>query len=127
MTSTRAILTELRDYLLAHDVRGINEDAMQRKVLDVLAAWPRRLPIVREHRLSKKERLDFAVRNAVELLAIECKVKGSFAQVLSQCARYLVHDCIGGLLLVTTRHGHLALPEEFNGKPIVVGWVNARL
>lgn len=70
----------------------------------------------REVALTTTERIDFTYGE----VGIEVKVDGSRADVLRQLSRYAEHSDIGGLVLVTTRARHRAMPAELNGKPLRV-------
>ena len=75
-----------------------NEYRLQAGVATVLAVHGCRFE--REVVLSPTDRVDFLTESG---LAIECKVDGSPADVTRQVLRYLRHDRVGGLLLVTAR------------------------
>ncbi len=62
------------------------------------------------------DRIDFLVGT----VGVELKVKGSVSEVMRQLERYSLWDDVLELLLVTTRGHHLAMPREFNGKPVLV-------
>lgn len=68
----------------------------------------------REHRLSDRDVVDFLVGS----VAIECKVKGAPLAIHRQCERYLEHDEVTGLIIVTAKH--MGTSGSHNGKPIVV-------
>ena len=57
------------------------------------------LTVEREVALSAASRIDLLVGQ----IGIECKVDGSPSDVVRQCLRYLLHDRIAGLVLVTAR------------------------
>lgn len=80
-------------------------------------------PIVTaEHRLTPQSRLDFYVRalGAPAGLVVEVKVDGSLSDLTRQLFRYAEHATVLGILVVTTRHRHRALPSLILGKPIGV-------
>lgn len=68
-----------------------------------------------EVRLSARDRPDFMVGT----VAIEAKVASWNGQVLRQVTRYLEHEQVTALVLVTTRRRH-RLPSSALGKPILV-------
>jgi hypothetical protein len=70
-------------------------------------------------RLSPLERPDFLVDG----VAVELKVKGGAAELERQVARYLGHDQVGGVLVITNRARHRGLPGQINGKPVWVMWI----
>jgi hypothetical protein len=75
----------------------------------------------REVKLSARDRIDFMVGRT----GIEVKVGHSLASVMKQVHRYMQHQKIDGLLLVTNRCRHSIVPKTVNGKPVAVlflGW-----
>ena len=71
---------------------------------------------VREHALSRRDRIDFLVEPGVGL---EVKLGGSPAPIVDQLARYAVHADIAELVLVTTSLRHKAcFPREIGGKAV---------
>jgi hypothetical protein len=77
------------------------------------------VPTVREYRLGDStDRVDVLADGEI---AIECKVKGSPAEIARQLDRYAKHEEIERIILVTTRLKHAAgIPEELQGKPVHV-------
>jgi hypothetical protein len=73
----------------------------------------------REVRLNAEDRPDFMVG----AVAVEVKIDGSPSEILRQLHRYVQHQCVTEILLVTTRSKHINLTSEFNGKPIVTLWI----
>jgi hypothetical protein len=74
----------------------------------------------REVRLSRRDRPDFLIGT----VAVEVKVKGSPAEVRRQLARYLSHDAINAVVLVTRCARHRELAGQLGGKPVHVVWVS---
>lgn len=70
----------------------------------------------REVRLNDKDRPDFMVGT----IAVEVKIAGSRANVMTQIHRYAQCPEISAIVLVTTKARHLEMPREFNGKPVLV-------
>ena len=70
----------------------------------------------KEFKLSGKDRIDFLVGD----VGIEVKVDGSATALLRQVRRYLEHDRLNTIIIVTTRCRHKELPASLNGKPIHV-------
>ncbi len=68
----------------------------------------------REFVLSKGNIIDFMVGD----IGIEVKLKCSKRHIFRQCTRYMEHDAIKSLLLVSATF--MGLPEEINGKPIYI-------
>ncbi len=73
------------------------------------------LAIEREFILSSKDRIDFFHPDSG--VGIEVKTDGGLAQVGLQLIRYAKHSNIRGLILVSTKAAHMALPEDIGGKP----------
>lgn len=74
-----------------------------------------------EFRLCAADRVDFFVDGA--RIGIECKVDGGLPAVTQQLLRYAAHDAVDGLILVTRRNTHCALPATLNEKPLRVVYV----
>lgn len=68
----------------------------------------------REVRLDAHNRPDFMI----DSVAVEVKIKGTFAQFLRQAARYLELDQVSALILVGTPKWLPAVPATLVGKPI---------
>lgn len=92
-----------------------SEAELQRGLKDALRAES--VEFVREARIGPCDRIDFLTADG---LGIEVKVKGGAYEVAAQLARYLKHDELQGLLVVTTKRAHDALPRELCGKPVRV-------
>jgi len=88
------------------------EEEMQWDLLQYFEA--RGIPCQREARLSDKER----VASLVGDIAVECKTKGPDGYVFRQVKRYLKHECVSGVILVTSYH--MGLPEKVGGKKCLV-------
>lgn len=71
-------------------------------------------------RLSRRDRPDFLIGT----VAIEVKVKGSPAEVRRQLARYVSHDAVTAVVLVTRRARHRELAGQLGGKPVHVVWLS---
>lgn len=68
----------------------------------------------REVRLDAHNRPDFMLGS----VAVEVKIKGTFAQFLRQAARYLELEQISVLIVVGTPKWMAAVPSTLMGKPI---------
>jgi hypothetical protein len=77
------------------------------RALDDAGIW-----IQREAKLDEESIIDFLIEGH---LGIEVKIKGSATAILKQCERYLEHNYVEGLILVTSRAQ--GFPKEINGKP----------
>src|SRR6185312_8662859 len=94
-----------------------SEDELQRGIEAVLSE--NTIPFDREFRLSPSDRLDFFCDGVV----IETKVKDSLSAVTRQIHRYAQFDKVTGIVLVTTKNAHRAVPAWINNKPISCIWV----
>lgn len=95
-----------------------NEVTLQRAVHKALreGSWK----VVREHRLSPSDRVDFYLTSEDGLrLAVELKVQGDMEDVQRQVARYAASPTVDGVLLVSTSN-RLAtgLAETASDKPV---------
>jgi len=70
----------------------------------------------REVHLGEPGNIDFMIGD----VGIEIKVKGGLSAITRQLHRYAACERIQGLLLVTTKMQHDALPDSLNGKPLRV-------
>jgi hypothetical protein len=68
----------------------------------------------REVRLDAKNRPDFMIGS----VAVEVKIKGSFAEFLRQAHRYLALEQITALIVVGTPKWMPAVPTTMLGKPV---------
>jgi hypothetical protein len=62
------------------------------------------------------DRIDFLVGT----IGVELKVKGSAGDVLRQLERYALWEDVTGLVLVTSKGAHRALPFDVGGKPLLI-------
>jgi hypothetical protein len=81
-------------------------------------------PVVREWRLSVRDRVDFLVSTGTARVAVEIKIQGARNPVLRQLGRYAAHDQVDALVLASTRRVLLhAMPPVVHGKPVAVALV----
>lgn len=62
------------------------------------------------------DRIDFVVGS----VGVELKVKGAVGEVIRQLSRYAAWPEITELLLVTTQHNHVVVPDQICRKPVVI-------
>lgn len=75
----------------------------------------------------KRGRLDFVLTFPPEAIGIECKVDGSFDDLLRQIERYLAPSAvpqISGLVVVSSKSRHANLPRHLHDKPIACVWTS---
>lgn len=85
------------------------QDGITKVLIDVYGADR----VQREHILGPKDRVDWLLDGAI---AIECKVKGANKMACyKQLQRYANHDCVKGIVLVTSLA--MGLPEAIDGVP----------
>ncbi len=73
------------------------------------------LTFEREVVLSKKDRIDFLFEGG---LGVEVKIDGSLSNLIRQLHRYVAHDQITSLLVVTNKSRLTRVPALLNGKTI---------
>jgi len=106
--------TDLRALLLRYRYAYTDEKRLQDGIESAL--FTNGVSFQREVRLSATDRPASMVGN----IAVEVKVKGSHSDVLRQIQRYAQHDQVTGIVLVTSKACHRAMPNTLNGKPVVV-------
>lgn len=103
------LVSALKSFVIPAD----NEAAMQSVIERIMRI--RNYDFSREVILSDADRIDFMVGT----IGLECKVAGTPASVMAQCGRYLEHDAIESLILVTTKAAHRRICYE-SEKPFSV-------
>jgi hypothetical protein len=103
-------MRQVVETILAHRITGVDEYRLQAGLADVFTQQG--LAFEREVVLTTADRIDFLHPDGI---GIECKVKDSPSKVASQVVRYLRHDRVQGLILVTNqvRLGH-SLPASLS-------------
>lgn len=71
---------------------------------------------ISEHRLSDSDIVDFYWPE--QKVAVEVKIDHSLSDLTRQIHRYVQHDSVHGLLLVTSKTRLTNLPEDINRKPV---------
>lgn len=104
MTRSDVVMAEALAALANFTCRAVREDLLQEAIAERLEP----LGFLREHHLDHLNRPDFFHPDGV---AVEVKVDGSRYVVARQLARYLRHQDVDYVLLVTTRYGHLRLVD----------------
>lgn len=106
-----ALAQQVAELLAGHRFSYQNEHDLQDGVEEVLVKAG--LEYRREHRLSKRDVVDFMVGD----VALECKVAGGLNEVLYQLKRYAEQQDVAAVVLLTARAHHRP-PESLAGKPI---------
>lgn len=114
------MIDRIRSALGARRFAVGTEEELQEAIARVLDAEG--IPYVREHRLSERDRLDFAFPgdDGNKLVALEVKVDGSLADLRRQLHRYAGDERIDELAVVVNRSRLLDLPSKLRGKPVHV-------
>lgn len=106
---------DLRKLLAGKRFTFSNEKELQRAIKGILE--DERIGFIREYHIAKGDIIDFYLPSyskgmGADGIGIEVKIKGDVGSIIRQCERYLAHDCIETLYLVTSRQQHVALYEE---------------
>ena len=128
MSATECIEELAKSIDRAPSLVWANEYDLQAALAEALARVPG-ATVTREVRLqSPTDRIDLTAEfgladfggsvDAETRIGIEVKVKGALAAVVRQLTRYAKDPSIDGLILVTTKASHHAVPRELEGKPV---------
>ena len=107
---TKALVEALRSARFRYS----SEDDLQLGIEKLLAS--RSIQYEREVVLGPGERIDFMVDG----VGIEVKIDGGVQELGRQVLRYLMHESVREVVVVTTRASHRDLPTELEGKRITV-------
>ena len=115
-------LDSIAKKLSSYGITSYSEAVMQASVehiltLEQLKFWPEKF-------LSKTERIDFLVEGDI---GIECKINGSTISVTRQLLRYARTEMLNGIILVTTRCRHRAIPATLYGCAVRVVYIGSFL
>lgn len=112
--------TAVAELLAQHDFHAAGEHELQAAIEHVLLAHE--VPHQREYSLSPSDRVDFLAGDVGDGLALEVKVAGSRASVLSQLHRYAQHARVSAVLLVALRPGEGSLGPggEYRGSVLLI-------
>jgi hypothetical protein len=106
------LVSTVERVLRTHRFRFAGERELQAGIDQVLRAAG--LNVTREAALGDAGTIDFLIDD----LGLEIKVRGTRADVTRQIHRYLQHDAIRGVMVVTTRAELARLPSTISGKPV---------
>ena len=107
-----SLVATIEGALRRHRFRYADERELQAGVEHVLRSAG--LSVAREAALGALGVVDFLVDG----LAVEVKVRGTRVEVVRQVHRYLQHEEVRGLLLITTRAALARVPATIAGKPV---------
>jgi hypothetical protein len=98
--------------------RGLLRYTTERQLQDALEVLfaSEGLGALREQPLGPLDRPDFLIGG----VAVEVKVGGTPDALERQVTRYLTHDTVTAVVVVTNRARHRGLPPEISGKPVLV-------
>lgn len=108
-------LDTILEVLRSARFRWTNEEDVQIGIAELLNGVG--VEFKREARLGVRDRIDFL---AAEGVGIEVKVAGTVSDLGMQALRYVAHERVKALVVVTTRARHTFLPPTLQGKPVHV-------
>lgn len=82
----------------------------------IQTAWPNPAEWKKEYALSKEDRIDFFHSEGIGL---EAKIAHSLTSFTRQLHRYVQHDEIKGMVIITSKIRLTNLPPTINGKPLM--------
>lgn len=109
-----AAVAAVAEAIRAHRFRYSDERQLQDALGGALTAAG--FDVAREVSLDAASRIDLLAGS----IGVEVKVAGTLESVTRQLCRYVTHDQIDGLVLVTTRVRHRQVPATIAGKPVAV-------
>ena len=107
---------DVAQLLRTHQFRQNREKDLQDGTESLLRAHA--VDFRREHWFDPVNRVDFWLPDIG--LALEIKVAGSLTDVAMQLDRYAAVPVVKGLILLTGRRGHGALPSSVRGKSLTI-------
>jgi hypothetical protein len=110
---SESLTLTLRRTLGSARFRYTSELELQDGIAELFTA--RGIAFERERQLGP-DRVDFFIAG----IAIEVKIEGSLSDVTRQLHRYSEHPDVTGVVLVTTRARHNAMPNLMTAKPVDV-------
>lgn len=113
---------QVAEAIRQHRFRYSSEEMLQEGLAGALTDAG--FAVEREVRLNRWDRIDLMVGR----VGVEVKVAGRAADLARQVERYLQSDQLDGLVVVSSRVGHVGVHGEFAGKPVSVvtlagGWL----
>ena len=112
--STKSWLEHIVGELKRYNFSYTNEGDLQEGIKQIFGTLDE--PFEREHVLSKQDRVDFYFPR--QKIGVEVKIDHALSALTRQVHRYVQHDDIRGLLVVTGKMRLNAIPETINNKPV---------
>jgi hypothetical protein len=112
--SAKSWLETLVAELKKYNFNYTNEDDLQRGILEVFMTLKK--PLKREYRISDKDRIDFYWPE--HRVGVEVKIDHALSALTRQVHRYVQHEDIQGILVVTGKVRLNAIPAVINKKPV---------
>jgi hypothetical protein len=109
-------LKTIDDLLKQYNFNYTNEDELQRGIGEVFGTIDE--PFVSECIISKADRIDFYWPGPQ--IGVEVKIKHSLSALTRQVHRYVQHDSIRGLLIVSGKVRLNEIPHTISGKPVLI-------
>ena len=124
MTGLELMMSTIINSVLKYQYRITNESQLQEIILAPLEETG--YAVVPECRLDSKSRIDFLLKYTKfdympsPQIGVEIKVKGATTQIIRQIHRYTESKYIQGLILLTTKTTHLAIPGSLKNNIVTL-------
>ena len=112
----RAWLAHIVSTLKGYNFNYTNENDLQNGIRQVFETMD--APFESEYRLSDKDRIDFYWPKSK--IGVEVKIDHALSALTRQVHRYVQHDSIEGLLIVSGKVRLNAVPQIISGKPVQI-------
>jgi len=109
-------LKTIDDLLKQYNFNYTNEAELQCGIKEVFGTIDE--PFVSECILSKDDRIDFYWPGPQ--IGVEVKIKHSLSALTRQVHRYVQHESIKGILVVSGKARLNQIPHTINGKPVLI-------
>lgn len=109
-------LKTLDDLLKQYNFNYTNESELQDGINEVFGTLED--AFISEHIISKADRIDFYWPGPQ--IGVEVKIKHSLSALTRQVHRYVQHESIRGILVVSGKIRLNEMPHIINGKPVLI-------
>lgn len=109
-------LKTLDDLLKQYNFNYGNESELQDGIMEVFQTLDE--PFTSECIISKADRIDFYWPGPQ--IGVEVKIKHSLSALTRQVHRYVQHESIKGILIVSGKIRLSEIPQTINGKPVLI-------